>query len=109
MSILLTGCIGLVPSPFRPSPGPQKTPNIPDLAQAFDIVCRNYRLGPNDVLRIVYQTEWNVPAGSFKLDTLDEIEIKFFLDPQLNESAIINPDGMITLQAIGDINAAAGS
>jgi polysaccharide biosynthesis/export protein len=106
MSVLLTGCIGLVPSPFRPSPGPQKTPYIHDLAQAFDIVCRNYRLGPADALRIIYQTEWNVPPGSFKLDTLDEIEIKFFLDPQLNESAIINPDGMITLQAIGDIRAA---
>ena len=96
----------MVPSPFRPSPGPQKTPQLRDLAQAFDIVCRNYRLGPDDNLRIVYQTEWNVPAGSFKLDTLDEIEIKFFLDPQLNESAIINPDGMITLQAIGDVKAA---
>ena len=106
LSILLTGCIGLIPSPFRPSPGPQKTPQIQDLAQAFDIVCRNYRLGPDDNLRIVYQTEWNVPAGSFKLDTLDEIDIKFFLDPQLNESGVINPDGMITLQAIGDIRAA---
>jgi polysaccharide biosynthesis/export protein len=106
LSILLVGCIGLIPSPFRPSPGPQKTPRIQDLAQAFDIVCRNYRLGPEDVLRIIYQTEWNVPPGSFKLDTLDEIDIKFFLDPQLNESAIINPDGMVTLQAIGDIRAA---
>ena len=106
LSILLTGCIGLIPSPFRPSPGPQKTPRLNDLAEAFDIVCRNYRLGPQDVLRIIYQTEWSVPPGSFKLDTLDEIDIKFFLDPQLNESAIINPDGMITLQAIGDIRAA---
>jgi polysaccharide biosynthesis/export protein len=106
LSILLTGCIGLIPSPFRPSPGPQKTPQLHDLAQAFDVVCRNYRLGPEDLLRVIFQTEWNVPPGSFKLDTLDEIEIKFFLDPQLNESAIINPDGMITLQAIGDIRAA---
>jgi len=105
-SLLLTGCIGLLPSPFRPSPGPQKTPRAHDLAEAFDIVCRNYRLGPQDVLRVIYQTEWNVPAGSFKLDTLDEIDIKFFLDPQLNESAVINPDGMITLQAIGDMRAA---
>ncbi|MFH0960908.1 MAG: hypothetical protein V1897_19665, partial [Pseudomonadota bacterium] len=42
---LLEGCIGLVPSPFRPSPGPQKTPQFDDLAQAFDIVCRNYKIG----------------------------------------------------------------
>jgi polysaccharide biosynthesis/export protein len=106
LGVLLTGCIGLVPSPFRPSPGPQKTPEIHDLAEAFDIVCRNYRLGPEDLLRVIFQTEWSVPPGTFKLDTLDEIQVKFFLDPQLNETAIINPDGMITLQAIGDIRAA---
>jgi polysaccharide export outer membrane protein len=54
----------------------------------------------------MFQTEWSVPPGSFRLDTLDEVQVKFFLDPQLNETAIINPDGMITLQAIGDVRAA---
>ena len=107
MSALLAGgCVWSMPSPFRPSPGPQKTPEIHDLAEAFDIVCRNYRLGPDDLIRIIFQTEWSVPPGTFKLDTLDEIQVKFFLDPQLNETAIINPDGMITLQAIGDVRAA---
>jgi polysaccharide export outer membrane protein len=32
--------------------------------------------------------------------------VKFYLDPLLNETATINPDGMITLQAIGDVRAA---
>lgn len=103
---LMTSCIGLMPSPFRPSPGPQATPNPHDLAEAFDIVCRNYRLGPDDVIRILYQTEWAVPPGSFKLDTLDEISIEFILDPQLNVTRVINPDGMITLPGIGDMQAA---
>lgn len=106
MVCCLTGCIGLIPSPFRPSPGPQKAPQTYDLAQAFDIVCRNYRLGPDDSIRVLYQAEWSVPAGSFKLDTLDELEIKFILDPQLNEKVIIRPDGMITLQGVGEIQAA---
>jgi protein involved in polysaccharide export with SLBB domain len=103
---LLSGCIGLVPSPFRPSPGPQKAPQFNDLAEAFDIVCRNYRLGPDDKIRVLYQTEWSVPPGSFKLDTLDEISIEFILDPALNAERVINPDGMITLPGIGDIQAA---
>lgn len=103
---LLSGCIGLIPSPFRPSPGPQKTPQLRDLAEAFDIVCRNYRLGTNDLLRVLYQTEWSVPAGTFRLDTLDEISIEFILDPALNVHRVINPDGMITLPGIGDIQAA---
>jgi protein involved in polysaccharide export with SLBB domain len=104
--LALTGCIGLVPSPFRPSPGPQKTPDVHDLAQAFDIVCRNYRLGPDDTLRVIYQTEWSIPLGSYELDTLDEIDIEFILDPALNRKVSIRPDGMITLPGVGDIRAA---
>jgi polysaccharide export outer membrane protein len=93
---MLGGCIGLIPSPFRPSPGPQKAPQAADLAEAFDIVCRNYRLGPDDQIGLLFQTEWNIPVGTYKLDTLDQIGIKFILDPQLNETVTIRPDGMIT-------------
>jgi polysaccharide biosynthesis/export protein len=105
VSSVLVGCIGLIPSPFRPSPGPQKTPVFDDLAEAFDIVCRNYKIGPKDDLSILYSAEWNIPIGTYKLDTLDKLKIKFILDPQLNEDVIVRPDGMITLQAIGDIRA----
>jgi polysaccharide export outer membrane protein len=104
--LFVAGCIGLVPSPFRPSPGPQKTPQIHDLAQAFDIVCRNYRVGPEDILRVLFQTEWNIPTGSYVLDTLDEIDVEFILDPALNRKTIIRPDGMITLPGVGDVRAA---
>jgi polysaccharide export outer membrane protein len=100
------GCVGLMPSPFRPSPGPQKTPQIEDLAEAFDIVCRNYRLGPGDELAVLYQAQWNLPAGSYRLDTLDRIRVKFLFDPELNEEVTIAPDGVITLQGIGELQAA---
>ncbi len=103
---LLGGCIGLMPSPFRPSPGPRKTPQIADLQDAFDVVCRNYKLGPADQLSVLFQTEWSIAPGSYKLDNLDQIKVKFILDPQLNEDLTIRPDGMITLQAIGEIKAA---
>jgi protein involved in polysaccharide export with SLBB domain len=105
LPILLTGCIGLMPSPFRPSPGPVKTPQIYDIAEAFDVVCRNYRLGPDDVMQINFQTEWTIPAGSYKLDTLDEVDIEFILDPELNRKVIIRPDGMVTLPGIGEVKA----
>lgn len=105
LSGVLSGCIGLIPSAFRPSPGPQKTPAFNDLAEAFDIVCRNYKIGPNDDLALLYSAEWNIPLGTYKLDTLDKLKIKFILDPQLNEDVVVRPDGMITLQAIGDIRA----
>ena len=106
LCVALCSCVGLIPSPFRPSPGPRQAPSAADLAQAFDIVCRNYRLGPDDGVSVLFQTEWSVPPGSFKLDTLDEVSIDFILDPQLNATRTINPDGMITLPGVGDIRAA---
>ena len=105
LGLFIGGCLGLMPSPFRPSPGPRKTPQVNDLAEAFDIVCRNYKLGPDDQLNILFQTEWSIAPGTYKLDTLDQIRIKFILDPQLNEDVTIRPDGMITVQAIGEIRA----
>ena len=106
LCLCLNGCIGLIPSPFRPFPGPKQTPQFNDLAEAFDIVCRNYRLGPDDVLQVIFQTKWTIPPGSYRLDTLDEIDIEFFLDPELNRRVVIRPDGMITLPGIGDVKAA---
>jgi polysaccharide export outer membrane protein len=105
LAIFLAGCIGLVPSPFRPSPGPTKGPEIQDLAEAFDVVCRNYKLGPEDVLQVIFQTEWSIPAGSYKLDTLDTLNVEFILDPELNRQVTIRPDGMITLPGIGEVKA----
>ncbi|HMK35603.1 MAG TPA: polysaccharide biosynthesis/export family protein [Desulfomonilaceae bacterium] len=105
IALVLQGCIGLVPSPFRPSPGPSKEPQLYDLAEAFDIVCRNYRLGPDDQLSVNFQTEWTIPAGSYKLDTLDVVDIEFILDPELDRQVVIRPDGMITLPGIGDVKA----
>jgi polysaccharide biosynthesis/export protein len=105
MVLLLSGCIGLIPSPFRPSPGPQKTPQPYDLAEAFDIVCRNYRLGPGDAVSVLFQTDWDIPVGSFKIDTLDKLRITCLIDPQLSSEATVRPDGMITVKGIGEIQA----
>ena len=100
------GCLSLMPSPFRPHPGPAKAPKAEDLAQAFEIVCRNYLVGPDDVLKLIFQTEWSIPEGSYLLDTLDEIRIEFILDPELNRTVTIRPDGMITLPGVGEVRAA---
>ncbi len=105
LCLALASCIGLMPSPFRPSPGPKKIPQFEDLAEAFDVVARNYRLGSDDVVSVNFQTQWTIPPGSYRLDTLDEIDIEFFLDPDLNRKVTIRPDGMITLPGIGDVRA----
>lgn len=62
-------------------------------------------LAPGDQVGVLYQPVWNIPPGSYKLDTLDRIRVKFLFDPELNEEVTIAPDGIITLQGIGEIRA----
>jgi polysaccharide export outer membrane protein len=82
------------------------------LAEAFDIVCRNYRLGPEDLLRVTFQTDWRIPAGTYKLDSLDVIDIHFPLLPteeRVLAGLVVRPDGMISVPGIGDVSAAGKS
>lgn len=44
------------------------------------------------------------PAG-YRLHLGDKIEIRFFYQPELNQETIIKPDGRISLQLIGEVNA----
>jgi polysaccharide export outer membrane protein len=42
----------------------------------------------------------------YRLAVGDQIDIKFFYTPELNESLVIRPDGRISLQLIGELDAA---
>lgn len=44
--------------------------------------------------------------GRYVLQPGDEIEIKFYYQPDLSEAQSVRPDGKITLQLIGDVQAA---
>jgi len=48
-----------------------------------------------------------VPEASKKyiIQSGDQLDIKFFYNPELNESLIVRPDGMISLQLIDEIQA----
>ncbi len=45
------------------------------------------------------------PAPRSNLMPGDEIEVKFFYTPQLNEEQMIRPDGSISLQLVGEVTA----
>jgi len=46
-------------------------------------------------------------AGSYALQPGDRIDVKFYHNPELNEeNVVVRPDGMITVQLIGDVPAA---
>lgn len=43
---------------------------------------------------------------SYRLQVGDEIDVKFFYAPELNETAVLRPDGVIALQLVGEIASA---
>ncbi len=47
-----------------------------------------------------------LPATETRYEPGDEIEVKFFYNPELDELQMIRPDGKITLQLVGDLQAA---
>lgn len=47
-----------------------------------------------------------VPPVVYTIQPGDQLDIKFFFNPELNESVIVRPDGMISLQLIDEIRAA---
>lgn len=54
----------------------------------------------------VYESQMRealTPQADYKIQTGDQLDIKFFYNPELNESAAVRPDGRISLQLLGEI------
>jgi protein involved in polysaccharide export with SLBB domain len=47
-----------------------------------------------------------VPAEEYQIQIGDQLDIKFFYNPTLNEQVIVRPDGRISLQLVQEIAAA---
>ncbi|MBI5836206.1 MAG: polysaccharide biosynthesis/export family protein [Candidatus Eisenbacteria bacterium] len=46
------------------------------------------------------------PRAAYRLAPGDGLDIKFYYSPELNESLVIRPDGYISLQLVGEVQAA---
>ncbi len=42
------------------------------------------------------------PQKAYRIQAGDEIEVRFFYNPELNDRVIVRPDGFISLQLIGE-------
>jgi polysaccharide biosynthesis/export protein len=51
-------------------------------------------------------TDLVAAPGDYKIQVGDEIDVKFYFNPDLNEHLIVRPDGMISLQLVPEIQAA---
>jgi polysaccharide export outer membrane protein len=62
-----------------------------------------YRMGPGDVLEIVYHLKYEISAEEYRLEVQDRISVNFPFQPQFSSSVMVRPDGKITMPIIGDV------
>jgi len=89
ISFLFTSCIRLRGRP----PVPEEEPPVTEAGQTEDVVVR-------PVIQPVAPAS---PTSEYRLGYGDVIEVKFFYNPDLDESLTVRPDGRITLPRLGDI------
>src|SRR3954471_14980029 len=71
--------------------------------------CKSYSPLPTTVTQVTPATSpTTLPQQDYVLGSGDSLDIKFFYQPELNETVSIRPDGKISLQLIEDEVDAAG-
>lgn len=63
-----------------------------------------YRIGPGDVLEIVYHLKYERSVDDYRLEVQDRISIHFPFQPQYSTSVLVRSDGKVTMPLIGDIS-----
>lgn len=62
-----------------------------------------YKMGPGDVLEIVYHLKYEITPEDYRLEVQDRISVNFPFQPQFSTSVMVRPDGKITMPIIGDV------
>lgn len=64
-----------------------------------------YRMGPGDVLEIVYHLKYEKTPDDYRLEVQDRISINLPFYPQFSSTVLVRSDGKISAPLIGDIAA----
>jgi len=64
-----------------------------------------YRVGPGDVLEVVYNIRYEENPDNYRLEVQDKISITLPYYPQFNSTVLVRTDGKITVPLIGDVEA----
>lgn len=65
-----------------------------------------YRLGPGDVVEVIYQLTRQKRPEPYQIDISDELEIIFPYTPQFNSKPAVRSDGKIDMPLIGEFEVA---
>jgi polysaccharide biosynthesis/export protein len=64
-----------------------------------------YRLGPGDVIEIVYHISYGKTSEDYRIEVQDKISIHFPYHPQFSSTVLVRTDGKISAPLLGDIDA----
>ncbi len=73
---------------------------------AFLVGCGAHRATLNKEAEAVSQYSTIQKPPEYRIQAGDQLDIKFFFNPELNETVFVRPDGKISLQLIDDVQAA---
>lgn len=64
-----------------------------------------YKLGPGDVVEVIYHIKYESSQEDYKLEVQDKISINFPFHPQFSCTVLVRTDGKISVPIIGDVQA----
>lgn len=64
-----------------------------------------YRMGPGDVLEIVYHLKYEKTEDDYRIEVQDRVSIHLPFYPQFSTSVLVRSDGKITVPLLGDLAA----
>jgi len=65
-----------------------------------------YRIGPGDVVEVIYNFRYDQTPDAYRLEVQDKISVVFPFHPQFSSTVVIRTDGKISLPLVGDVQAA---
>ncbi|GIW92067.1 MAG: hypothetical protein KatS3mg110_0108 [Pirellulaceae bacterium] len=74
--------------------GPHRTPHVPE-----------YRLRVGDQLELVFRKTVEPSVTPYRLNVGDQIRVQSYVDPNLDTTVTVQPDGMITLRLLHQVRA----
>ena len=85
---------------------PEKAALHPDY-QVIDNIATpyvpEYKMGPGDVLEIVYHLKYEITPDDYRLEVQDRVSVNFPFQPQFSTSVMVRPDGKMSMPLIGDV------
>jgi polysaccharide biosynthesis/export protein len=64
-----------------------------------------YRVGPGDVLEVVYNIRYESSQAEYRLEVQDKVSVTLPYHPQFNSTVLVRTDGKITVPLVGDVQA----